>query len=137
MIESKAAAVAGKHETGKVERQLRAEFVGVEQGIAALCPRSCLPFVRTEYLPRHFFRATECVALGEFVGDAGTYLLVALERGVHFEGALIEFVERGGDHNVEGVAGGERVARNIIYRNLREHAERTEFSSVAFSSERL
>ena len=124
---AQAAAVAGKHETGKVERQLRAEFVGVEQRIAAFCPRARLPFVRTEYLPRHFFRAAECVALGKFVRDAGAYLLVALERGVHLEGALVEFVERGGDHNVERVASRERVARDIIYRNLREHAERTEF----------
>lgn len=124
---AQAAAVAGKHETGKVECQLRAEFVGVEQGIAAFCPRARLPFVRTEYFPRHLFRPSECIALGEFVRDAGAYLLVALERGVHLEGALVEFVERGGDHNVEGVACGERVARNIIYRHLREHAERTQF----------
>lgn len=114
------------HEARKLKRKFRAELVGVEQGIAPAAPRTRLPFVRAKNLERHFFAATESIALRDAIGNARTHLLIALQRGIHFKTAVEKFVHDGGDIEIERVAVFRGVLRHIVDINLTEHAHSAE-----------
>ena len=121
------AADAREYKAWKFESQLCAQFIRVEQRVVPVGTSPRLPLIRAKNLERHLFAPSEGIALGQFVRYARAHLLVALQRGIHFECRVIQFVHHRRHHEVERVAGGSSVAWHITHVHLAQHPELSKF----------